>query len=51
LFSLLDAALQGRRFITGNILTLADISLGVFGYRWHNLEVNRAAVTPYLKRG
>jgi len=49
LFALLDAALQDRRYITGNNLTLADIALGALGYRWHNLDVNRAAVTPHLK--
>ena len=49
LFALLDTALQDRRYITGNNLTLADIALGAFGYRWHNLDVNRAALTPHLK--
>lgn len=49
LFSLLDTVLKDRRFITDNNLTLADIALGPFGYRWANLDVNRTALMPNLE--
>jgi glutathione S-transferase len=49
LFLLLDTALQDRRFIAGDTLTLADIALGAFGYRWVHLDENRAALMPHLK--
>ncbi|WP_270933405.1 glutathione S-transferase family protein [Falsiroseomonas oryzae] len=38
---LLDEHLRGRRFVTGDDLSIADIPLGTFVYRWMALPVER----------
>jgi glutathione S-transferase len=37
LFALLDRQLEGRRYICGDTLTMADIPLGCEAHRWFNL--------------
>ncbi|MDB5776544.1 MAG: glutathione S-transferase family protein [Herbaspirillum sp.] len=41
LFDVLDQALDGRRYLGGEALTLADIALGPLAYRWFTLPVER----------
>lgn len=43
---LLDAHLEGRSHPAGERLTIADIAIGGFAYRWFNLPLN----SPPLKR-
>jgi glutathione S-transferase len=43
-FSLLDQALDGRAFIAGAQLTMADIPLGACAYRWYQLPIRRTEV-------
>ena len=38
---LLDAHLRDRRFLTGDSLSIADIPLGTFVYRWMALPIER----------
>ncbi len=38
-FAILDKRLDGRRFILGERLTMADIALGAAAYRWYGLTV------------
>lgn len=38
-FTILDRRLDGRRFILGARLTMADIALGAAAYRWYGLTV------------
>jgi len=40
--AIMDAALTGRRFITGDELTIGDIALGPAIHRWSNLPLARA---------
>lgn len=40
---ILDAQLRERQFIGGDRLTIADIALGGFAYRWFNLPVESPA--------
>jgi glutathione S-transferase len=40
-FKLIDGWLEGRTYLAGDDLTLADIALGMFAYRWFTLEVVR----------
>lgn len=47
LFGVADTALEGREFLTGEGMTLADMVLGILAYRWRNLDVSRPA-TPRL---
>jgi glutathione S-transferase len=42
LFGILDRQLAGKDFITGAAFTLADVCLGIFGYRWLNFPIERA---------
>ena len=39
LYGIVDAHLQGRDFMAGGQLTLADIPVGAMTYRWYDLEV------------
>jgi glutathione S-transferase len=38
---LLDATLAARAYVAGDSLTVADIALGGFAYRWHALPIER----------
>lgn len=40
-WSILDAHLSGRKYITGTSFTMADIPLGATAYRWFNLDIER----------
>jgi glutathione S-transferase len=40
-WSLVDRYLAGNSYIAGNAVTLGDIPLGVWAYRWFNLPVER----------
>jgi glutathione S-transferase len=42
LYPMVDKALAGRRFLAGDQLTVGDIALGGFAYRWYNLPIERA---------
>jgi len=40
-FKLLDGRLQGRDYLAGNRLTIADIPAGMTLYRWYAMDVER----------
>lgn len=40
-WSVVEAALEGRQFLVGNELTMADIPLGAAAWRWYNLATDR----------
>jgi glutathione S-transferase len=42
-FETLDGALVDTPYLVGNQLTLADIVLGIFAYRWYTLDIQRGA--------
>jgi len=50
LFSMLDVELATNPYLAGEELTIADIALGVFAYRWFELGMQNIADTPHLKR-
>jgi len=41
MMALLDAHMAGRTYVTGDSLTVGDIALGIFAYRWFNFPVER----------
>jgi len=41
IFAILEHALEGRSFIAGDALTLADIALGPTVYRWLHMDIER----------
>ncbi len=43
-WTILDAHLVGRNYVTGPSFTMADIPLGVTAYRWFNLDIERPPV-------
>jgi glutathione S-transferase len=47
--AILDAHLAGRRFLTGDAFTAADIVNGCAAHRWLNLPIPRVA-RPHLER-
>jgi glutathione S-transferase len=49
LFAMLDERLAARPFLCGEALTLADIALGIYAYRWLKLPLERPAA-PHLQR-
>ncbi|WP_439551320.1 glutathione S-transferase family protein [Falsiroseomonas sp.] len=49
LFGMLDDRLAGREFLCGDALTLADIALGIYAYRWLLLPIERQEM-PHLRR-
>jgi glutathione S-transferase len=49
LFGMLDDRLASRGFICGADLTLADIALGIYAYRWLAMPIERREM-PYLRR-
>jgi glutathione S-transferase len=50
LFAILDRALADRRFLAGHAMTLADICIGMFVYRWFELEIEQGAKIPHVER-
>ncbi len=48
LWGMLDRRLNGRNFICGADLTLADIALGMYAHRWFALPITRAEM-PALR--
>jgi glutathione S-transferase len=44
---ILDAHLEGRRYVLGDAFTMADIPLGAFAYRWLALPLGRPHL-PHL---
>jgi|SRR5579862_1592710 len=48
MFAILDGVLEGRSFVAGDHLTLADIALGPTAYRWLNMDIERDAA-PNLR--
>jgi glutathione S-transferase len=46
---ILEGALAGRRYVTGDRLTIADIALGGFAWRWHALPIERPSL-PHVRR-
>jgi len=52
-FAILDSALAGRDYVAGAGLTMGDIPLGTFVYRWYRLPVQRQRhpnVEAYFER-
>ena len=45
-----EAQLQGRRFIEGDRFTIADIALGAFARRWFGVEGVSKPRLPHLER-
>jgi glutathione S-transferase len=41
LWAIVDKHLEGRNFMAGDALTLADITLGIFVHRWHSFPIER----------
>src|SRR5689334_17439097 len=41
LFATLDGVLAHHEYVAGSAFSLADIALGIFGYRWLNVPVRR----------
>ncbi|MCB8882991.1 glutathione S-transferase family protein [Acidisoma cellulosilytica] len=48
-FDTLNQCLAETPFLAGGALTLADIALGIFAYRWYTLEVERGPELPRLR--
>jgi glutathione S-transferase len=44
LFAIVDAALEGKRYIGGDQLTIGDIPLGCFAYGWYAMPIERPAM-------
>ena len=44
LFGIVDAALEGKRFLNGEQLTIGDIPLGCFAYGWDAVPIERPAM-------
>ena len=44
LWGMAEARLQGRPFLCGDVLTLADIALGIYAHRWFALPIERRAM-------
>ena len=47
-FAILEDRLEGRNYLLGDELTLADIPLGAMAYRWHAFPIERPDL-PNLK--
>ncbi len=43
-WSMLDAYLSGRNYVTGPSFTMADVPLGATAYRWFNLDIERPSL-------
>lgn len=48
LWGMVERHLAGRRFLTGEHLTIADIALGIYAHRWFALPIERAEM-PALR--
>jgi len=46
-WSIVDRQLAGRPYIAGDDLTLGDIPLGVWAYRWFNLPIERPKLANF----
>lgn len=44
MFAILDAHLAGRQYVAGDSLSVGDIALGIFAYRWFNFPVERPEI-------
>ncbi len=44
LWGMVEAQLQGRRFLAGDALSVGDIALGPYVHRWFNMPIERAAM-------
>ena len=44
LWAMVDAALEDRRFVGGEQLTVGDIPLGCFAYGWYSMPIERPAM-------
>jgi glutathione S-transferase len=44
LWSIIENQLDGRDYLAGGDLTLADIGLGILAHRWHNYPIERPAM-------
>ena len=44
---LLDAHLEHRKFVTGDELTMGDIPVGAFAYRWLALPIERPSLPHF----
>ena len=44
LWAIVDAALEGKRFVGGERLTIGDIPLGCFAYGWYAMAIERPAM-------
>ena len=49
LWGIIEKKLEGQRFLCGDALTLADVSLGCWVHRWHVLPIERPSL-PNLRR-
>jgi glutathione S-transferase len=52
-FQVLEQCLEGRDYVCGKSLTMGDIPLGAFLFRWYALEVKRprlSGVEAYYQR-
>ena len=47
---MLDAQLEDRTFVIGDDFTMADIPVGIYGYRWYAFEDIERKDLPNLKR-
>ena len=43
---ILDAHMEGRRFVAADTLTMGDIAVGAACYRYHALDIERGARAP-----
>lgn len=48
-FSMLEGHLAESLFLTGSQFTLADIAVGIYAYRWYNLDVDRGGDLPRVR--
>lgn len=50
LFGILDEALSRTRWLSGDAMTLADLAVGMFAYRWLTLDLERDRSADHLAR-
>ena len=49
LWAIIDAEVGGKRFLTGDVPTLADVALGPWVHRWFALPIERPALPNVAK--
>ena len=49
LWAIIEKQLEGQRFLCGDNITLADVTLGCWVHRWHVLPIERPSL-PNLRR-